>query len=894
MLGKFTCRSLVAGNVQNFNVYDSGVANFPLGNPTFSSALVYPDVGGVEYSSETGLGISSGTTPSEGFSKVDSWLDTYLLDSPPHLLASTTAATSGYVEVAWSLPVQKRLNFGTYIPQISQVKADVVPSASNTDRGWSSNVWTVVLEVVTGKPTVTSLKIMLDYNAYQSNLSNGTYTYCGTSSGTRILPETAYDVRVYAVNDATSRAPRYTYFYNLATLPAGTPSSPLNLVVSSVTTTTAFADWDVSAHRDTVNLTTSPFISQYQVNVVALGASRFGGVLTTHTTPQSTGVSTGADAVSNLTLTTLNPGTDYSVTVQAKNTLNTSFGDLSTAALFTTLLPTAPSWASTALTLSNQATLVYGSGSSGYTLDGLSLRSPVLRYSLLQSTNPRTSTKTSVRTNYVVGDTSAVTGVVQVYAGAVGSESVAHVQTVGYGTSFLYTNQNVDNGPARLYVTAEGDYYTGASSGFYKFVSVYAEAVNPSTYYLSSDSPYNVYVKFSPTGGSVVTTNSVTFYVDALNSLPSVTFAGVTAVDGTLSYVTGVPTIPSTAVFHFRTTVSSLAHRFLRSDKLHFTAVVESSSGSQLSSTLSVSKATVDGATHSYYSPPSQSYQVSSTKHNTSGAVLSVSPGDVQFNDFTLTLSSASSVFNNALQLRVVPYNLAGTGSAYTKSGCVSVSDGTSTPVRIDTVSTSVLQSMSGTLVQAGLGQYPTSGYTSVYSDHTASIVNTDQLQLVNGKWSTPSVGDGYKDYRSYYFPNSPTLYDYSSILSTGYRYVCVRFSNLKVSTYDSVNIGFLSSGLVLTPANDGANFRLYMKVVGTTTTPWVSCTAAINPSGYDAISGDGQGAMNNGSSSISSGTGTVSVYVPTATAASATIYLRFGLDVSMFQWVSSITCTAV
>ena len=80
-----------------------------------------------------------------------------------------------------------------------------------------------------------------------------------------------------------------------------------------------------------------------------------------HTTPQLTSVGTTLDSPSQLSLTTLNPGTSYNIAVHAKNALNVSFGAASTTPVpFTTTLPTAPAYASsTGLTLTNQGSLTY-------------------------------------------------------------------------------------------------------------------------------------------------------------------------------------------------------------------------------------------------------------------------------------------------------------------------------------------------------------------------------------------------------------------------------------------------------------------------------------------------------------------------------------------------------
>lgn len=894
--GRITCRSATMGDTENFTVAPTGVAVFPLGNPTYVQDRVYPEVGRTNYSADTGLGLTNATTPSEAFSKVDSWLDTYLLDAPPRLTTGSAVSTVEYLGVSWSNPPQKKLAFFTaYVPQISRLKADIVPSADNTLQDWSaSSTWSVTLETISSRPTVTELRFILDAGAGTSNVQSGVYRYYGTTAPTRIIAQTEYDIRVYAENDATltgAKSPRYITFLQRKTLASGVPAAPSAPTVSSITTTSATADWsDLSNEDRDIDSSATPFIVQYRVNVTATGSVRFGGALTNHTSPQATTLTSGADSPSILGLSTLNPGTGYSITVQARNALNIGFGAASTAATFTTVLPTAPSWpSSTGLTLANQASLQYPTGAGARTLDGSTSVSPVLRYSILTGGTLPTTSLVTARTNQTVADTASSTGTLEAWGGVTNAESdTASVTTVGFGRTFNGLG-NTDNTSIRLQVTEERDPYNGSSSaGFYRQASVQAVAIAPSTSYRSSNSSYSLYLRFVPTGGSTVTTNRVSFWIDELDALPVVTATGITSITSSGGDVTGVPTLASSTTMGFQAIITNLAHRFLRTDRQHFQAVVQTSGGSNLTSTLTVAQSDMNGSTRSYYTAPSQTYEVSTTKHNTTGATLAVGAGAIQFHEFTLSFSAASNVFNEGLKLRVTPYNLVGTGTARETSGWVSTSDGSSKPVRIDTASLTSLGSMSGALMQAGSGQFPSSGFTSSYTDHTSSIVGTDQLQMVNGQWITPPVGTGYKDY-SGFFTGGP---DYSGISSSGWRYVCTRFQNLKGSgTYDSVRMQFSSSGLTLTPSSDSANFRLYLKIVnGGSSTPWVSATASINPSGYTAISSDGQGAMNNASATV----GNIVVFVPTGTPASATVYVRCGLDMSLSQTVSGLTCVAL
>lgn len=901
MQGLLKCGSAQMGNTFNFTVATTGVATFPIGDPTFATDQAYPEVGRVAYSSTTGLGVTPNTTPSEAISKVDAWIDTYLLDAPPALGLGTATPSVENLTVTWVNPPQKKLAFtGAFVPQITVLKADIVPSANNVAQDWAhASKWTITIQTLaTTTPTATTLRLVLNFASGTSNLTGNIYSFFGTTTATRIVAGTDYDIRLYAENEATisgDKAPRYISYLNQATLSSGVPAAPTGLIVNTITTTTAFSNWNDlgDADRD-VTTEATPVISQYRVNVDATNSVRFGGALTNHTTPQLTTVGTVSDAPSQLGLTTLNPGTSYNIAVQAKNALNVSFGAASSPPVpFTTVLPTAPAYApTTGLTLTNQNSLVYPTSAGGFTLDGATARTPILRYNTMLTTVPRSSTVTNVRLNNTPGDTAAATGNIQAFAGVTGSQSTANVTTVGFGQAFT-SPQGVNALGARLFVTAEGDAYTGSSNGFFKVASVYAEAIDPATYYRASNSAYNMFLRFNPIGASTVTTNNFNFFVDEINAVPAVVGSGITAVSATTQFVTGVPTFLGNSVFNFQATISNVAFQFLRNDKRHLTASVESTAGNALSATLTVTKDSVNGSTVSYYAPPAQLFEISTTKHNTTGATLLVNPGNIQFRDSTITLSTASNVYFEALRLRVTPSNLVGDGTAALVNGYVDPATGTASPIRIDTASVTALAVLggtnTGTLMTAGTGQFPADGFTSAYN-HSATIVGTDQLQMVTGRWQSKASA-GYANYSPYYFPGALTKPDYSGIASTGFRYTCLRFQNLKGSgTYDSVTLNISNNtGLTITPSNDTANFQLFLKIVGATTTPWVSGTVSINPSGYTAITTDGQGAMDNSAASSTS----IRVFVPTGTPANATIYLRLGLNMAIAQSVGGITCTA-
>ena len=891
--GKFISKEYQGGADGRFTVASDSVASFPIGPPTFTSDQAYPQFGKTTYQTATGLGITTSTTPSESISKIDDYLNSMLLDAPPRLTAGATDLSTTYIQVSWTNPLQRKFNFSPiYAPSITRMRAIVVPSANNSNQLYNhSSAWSITMETVTTRPTVTSLRIMLDFNAGTSNLTSNRYFFFGTTTATRITAETLYDVRVFAENESTlsgDSTPRYIDFVNVATLGAGVPGAPSALAVNSITSTGATATWTAPTVRDINDGASTALFARYGINFTVGSTVRFGGALSV-TTPQLTALATGTNAATTLALT-INPGTTYDITVQARNSLNANYGANSSPAVnFTSSLPAAPSYpSSTGFAITNAGSISYAT--SGFTLGDVAA-SPIFRQSSMISTPPVGTVFTNSRLNATAGATAVGISTASAIVVTPLTTHTAARTFDGFGNTF--TNGNTDSGAARVIVSSDGDFYgTAANQGFFRSATIQPAATSVNTFLVASSSPYSMGISFTYAGASTVTTNVVTFYVDEMSSAPSVVDAGIVSAANSLTNITGVPSFSNGASFTYQATIDNLVHTFLRNDRQHYTAVLQTSGGTAVSSTATIARTNINGTTLAYYNPPSQTYQSSSTLFNTSGTTLTVNPGPIQIRGSGVTLAlNSSNVFNDALRLSVTPVNIHATGSAFTKSGRIDPSTGSAAAIRVDTASSTYLSGMSGTVMSAGSGQFPTSGYTTAI-DHTASIVGTDQLQLANGRWSTPGVGDGYKNYSSFYFPSGSGP-DYSGIASSGFRYVTIRYQNLKASTYDAVTWSWTQTGFTLTPANDTANMRIYMKVVDTAKSfesPWVSLTAAVSGAGWSAITTNGQGAMDNANSTASS----IRSFVPTGTSANSTIYLRVGLDLALSQSITNITATAV
>jgi hypothetical protein len=439
---------------------------------------------------------------------------------------------------------------------------------------------------------------------------------------------------------------------------------------------------------------------------------------------------------------------------------------------------------------------------------------------------------------------------------------------------------------------------------------MYAQGLAVATNFPASESSYSLRMSHAPTGGTQVTTNVCSFFVDDANTATSLNNVGIIA-GATTTYISGVPTFTSASTFTIQFNQAEIAHFFLRNDRKHADALIATSTATTISATTTVNFSSI-GASHKYWTAPtSNKYTTSSTLHNTSGLTLlaSSTPEEIQFNDFTLSLTGATSIFDEAVVVRVTPYSLySNSGGTLVSGGYVNPSTGATQAIRLDTKSitadrtnVSFATSSGGQHVSSGTGSYPAigSGAAGQTYDHTDSILSTSELQLVNGRFESPTVGNGYKNYSTLnYYVAGATLRDYSSITTdSSLRYVTFKLTSvITTSTYERISIAVTHSGLTTNYASVGAaNHTMDIRVASATnaeswvTAGWMNCC--------DVVSGLGVQTGSNGTTCLDGSTSTTALrnaFIIAGTSSAAVIYVRVGLRNNVNCSVTGISVTAV
>lgn len=913
----------ISGNLtaNSVTTSGSGIADlcFPIGTPSGSVNNFHPiNISQTTFTNNIGLNLTAGTNGCDAFQLIDQYFHTYWLSPAPAPTNGVCTPSPTVLTVTWDpIPVVEAAFLNIDLPHVEQIVIEYVESSLNPSNDWS-HANTVTIN--TGSKLTDTLE--LHTVGTGSGLVGNTWRQYGFTSGVN------HDIRIYGINHHSGQL-NYLELFNCSTSAIGVPVAPTGLSDTAQTETSLSFSWTKpnDHDRDTGPLDTSPVISRYQLDYSAISSVRSGGIYTgSHTgTVYTSQTADPTNSATTKTITGLYPGTVYSVDVSARNELNAGYSDPNTDSSSTTDSPSPPALLqlTDANTLNNEAGLIAPySNSGGYTLDGVSVRDPIINEN--NGLDIRTSISPIVRHNHLIGSEDTNITVISAYAGLT-SDYLSNKASVNLNGLLTINAGPITTSNLKATLVYQNDVDTGANeySGFWKGIQMYAQGNLPATNFTASLNQYSMAISYESNevgGSSEIITNPVSFYVDDIAVPPTVSNLGIKNELGGVGigweYVSGVPSYSVGAEFTIQFEAIELANKFLRNDREHADIVIQSTGGTAYSNTTTINAVTVDGITHSYYTGTGDD-TTSVTKHNGSGAELIEDSGLIQFNDYTVTLSAAAdNRYTENFVVKVTPTNLYGVGSAVT-AGYVNTG-GTALNLRLDTNSIANLSAISGTAnkgiqVRSGESQFPTLGTAQDHAgdtyDHTTSLLDSfydTEMQLINGVYQSPSVG-GYSNYSTgYYFSGSPTMPNYSSISPDGnWRYTTFKLSGADAgiapgTTRERLRVTINNmTGLTINTTTPGlANHRFQIRVVDigdgtdldnhTTTIGWMN--AAETVSGIGILNGP------NDTYCLSQSTSTNSqrdIFIRPGTTTNAEIYIRIGIQNNLSASFSCISVVA-
>ena len=854
------------------------------------------------YSSD--LNLLSTMKISEAFSAIDKWIYNNLIDMPPVFIAGNTNVTNRYIELNWTLP--DRLSFGfssVKFPVINNIKIDFKKSSDSWDD--SSKVSTCIVENIQFNINQTIDISVVKARFYISNGTAGIDNNDNTLYNYYNLESLiSYDFRLYGTN-FSSKSVKYTYFNNLQSVAIGIPNAPTLISKTVIDDSVINLKYNPPSLKDTTNNdSVYPSIDSYKIIYNASSSVRYGNAITNTGTITST--------LTDINISSLNPGTTYTFNISSKNSGNSNGGtnndgygsDL--VVNETTEFPEAPKYINNftlsfkndyGTTYSNQTTNGY------YKLDGTFITDsnniPLLNRNLVVSNSNKFEFNdfSNVRINNQEGNTGVNISSIYFYLGLGDAydKFPPQVEFDGFGYNMNYSDtQQYSNISSN-----NSDFYTNGdvkNQGFYISGNVsFSSSTLTSSTFIPSYTEYRAELKQIVHPSLSYLTNMLKFYIDTSNSVPSVSYLKLNSVNVTFDthrFISGIPTISNGSTVSFVTNISGLANHFLRDDKKHFKAYIEDSNNNLITNELIVTKDNIDGVNHFYYDVDSNNpTNISSTKHNNYGITLlsTDTSNNIQFNDFVLTLNNVSS-FDTNINLKLVAYNVCGNSSIISGVGL-------NNPIRIDTKSLETINNLLiisndyGLRVRSGLDSstiyFPSTvgsgnnDYGDTY-DNSKDISSSNnprydsELILYNGKFQTPQ-NDGYINYNNYYLPSGISNYsypNYSTITSNNdYRFVTFKYTRV-LENISGLTLEFIDSENLVDIKPSDVSFHIKIDSV----TNWMNFNKSILPNGVNNYNKDTLDIPCLSTSGYYPSTSTKKyVYIPLAST-SGNIFVRIGL----------------
>ena len=675
----------------------------------------------------------------------DPWIQTNFIDPPPGLVFQTISATTTQIFVPWTNPTQSPIGLVTsYIPVINSLWANTkVQVPTNSNITLLSNATTPYINS-NGTPNISGIVFskLAGTSGFESNVAfpsplaaRNAYVYYNTSLA-NIVPGSSNTISIWYRNTNSNS--------NVATailstfLQAGQPSAPRSLALSNATGTTGTFTYIAPQFVDSTDTSSLLTINLYTITYDSPGSTnRYGGPIAHSlvTLTNSTNLS--------YNLTSLYPDSLYTLRVNARNSANIS-GQYASTTATTSTMATVPALSGTLPFPARYYTGVnIQSGSNTTALlntntnwTSLAISTPInaiANRGLLGGSN---STLMYISTTLTLGNTSTI-------GPAIGF--------TGYPISIPASSlaSNITLSPTTVLDT----YSSGATNqqGFFLH-SVDTITLN-SNIFIASASTYTVTANQS---GSVSGSATMSFQYDGDPGTPS----------GSMSFnfngsnyapVSGVNIIYGSPTFQVTTTASNLGTYFYKSPILQYTGTPAWTPSNETNLTNIISGNSGSNFTNPVVFKRSISTNLATSYQSTiglSGTIYNVATS----NSISLTTISAivdgpsySLVYSTLPQ--TIP-TVSNTGSLVIGYRVTSaVAGATNVPPFVDSNSNS---------------------YASTPYNNSLNIASLQELQVSNGKFTTPSASLlSYKDYTGFYYDASNNnIANYSLISNeTGYRY---------------------------------------------------------------------------------------------------------------------------
>ena len=678
----------------------------------------------------------------------DAWIQSNFIGPPPPIVYETVRSTSTEIQIPWIYPLQQPIGLiSSWVPVINTLSSQfsfVTPGPVTSNVSTLVNVSTSYINYNNDTPYITGIILskQAGSNAIESRTfvgdSNPRYAYVYHNTAlSNIISSSNNQIVSWYANTNPSINPTSTLLTLYTT--AGPPSAPRTLGTSSVTATTLVFSYTAPEYVDITDPASLLTITNYTLTYSSVASSiRYGTPLadSTHTLSNS-GLSYSAAS--------LFPDSLYTFTSAATNSASQIGETASTTVTTSNLTPSAAlsgnlsftgryysnGTVKNVLTSSNATALV----NATTTWTSASFTTPIHSIALRGSSSGSLMTLAATLVNNGV----TTTGPSIVFSGfpSGGSPSVTSASNMTLTPSVV-------------------DKYTspGAQTGFY------LESANTLSILSSSfvASQYD-YILTATQSGSFTGSASFTFQYDTpITTAPTVSSITFGFSGSSYRNISGINVIYGTPSFSVAIVATNMGHYYYSSPLLTY--------GSALTGS---------------WSPTSETTLAAITSGISDGAFTT---GTITITR-TVTSASLASIYNNSITFSATANNIYSSSSSVS-AAIPAIVDGPSVTLVYTTLAQTLPSLTNAGVVTgfrvnsavAGAANVPpfnASGtpYANTAYDNAANIGPLQELQVSNGKFTTPTGQTyAYKNYTTYYYASSSlNTFDYSSISASGYRY---------------------------------------------------------------------------------------------------------------------------
>jgi hypothetical protein len=855
-------------------------------------------IGGIGISS-TNCNIGGADLITTAFKKTDDWLFNNIVGKPPAPIFASSNRTKQYFSVSWSNPILYSIGLlDTYIPKITSLLVTLSNVTVPADTIYNTPIINIVSQ--SNLPMyATPIQGVDIYNTgtFNSIISRGGINYRQAVNNS-IVASNRYNVYVSFSNfNINQNIPMNTLMVpNLQLELAGVPSVPRNATAVDILPRYRISlIWEAPTSNDIGDpnaVANGVNISNYRIVWSNISFDNFprrftGGRDTTIYNPVTVGSST-----TSYDITGLSADNAYSVSISARNQLNTDYGAIAVLSPVTTRLPIAG-----ALLTSGENSLVsYHPSINTYrfTISGRPANSRNSGpFTILDSNRIRNASGLSfqppdlgIQTDSSPGIT--IQGDIMRIIGSNDLNSSVFLSNGGWTDS---GDRTVSSCNMTISRTNIADVYpSGSETGFFQKATYRFTISN--ALLIPRQSPYTFFLTQSNFNNAFRTQTNRAIYVDTINGPPSIHAVSYNGIPPTpTEYICGVVSYTNGVSFTNFLNISNLGTYYLAQNTINNEFVRYSiSTGSTERGTIEYARAT-DTAGYTIYNTANDIYS-EGILPNPARIRTTITLLDTNFTAYTSTSCNLS------LTARAV--NLCNVGTDQTNTLLYGNSnfyvDLPSILVISQTLS--VLNSNGARVTADGTEIIPRLANIVQFNNSNSLMISPylHELQLVNGFYSTSNYSiDAYRDYRNFYC----NTVNYSSP-GNGTRYVMLSYSNTtSYTSIEKLKFRFTYGPQGNFPIILGDSFNRfdsnitlqYKFISSSKSTGWLNGNASVsgfNNAYPDNYTLDGKGGLNE--------IGTTStdrvLQIPTGDYNSFQIYIRVGIPMILrcaFSYLSFV-----